>query len=146
MFDVRMPFDWKTPIGYATTTAIQLGTWIFLLSSCSCILAFMGGVCWLLIAFAEDIRKDIQNLNEERSNNAVLKTKLKNVIEFHYTTKQLSVNLKISNENEINETSFVFRLINDFSEIYEFIITGYYLWSISTIGCSLFLVLVGTVE
>lgn len=91
MVDVRMPFDWKTPVGYAITMATQFGTWIFLLSSCSCILSFLVGVCWLFIALAEDIRKDIQNLNEERSNNAVLKTKLNDIIEFHCTAKQLSV-------------------------------------------------------
>lgn len=90
MFDVRMPFDWRTPIGYAISMTFLSGTWIFLLISCSCILTFLGGVCCLLIALAEDLNQDIQNLNEERSNNAVLKTKFNDIIEFHCTAKQLS--------------------------------------------------------
>ena len=90
MFGTRMPFDWKTPIGYAVTISIRFGAVASMTCLCCCMLCFLGGVCWLLMAFVEDIREDIHDLNEEKNNGSKLKMKLNDLIEFHSTVKQLS--------------------------------------------------------
>lgn len=83
--------------------------------------------------------------SEEQWGCAKNQTEWRDWIPLH--SKAVEWNLKISKENELDEFLwFVRRLVNDFSKIYEIIITGYYLWSISTIGCSLFFVHFGTVE
>lgn len=94
----RNPFNWKTPLGYAITFSIQFGAWTFLLKLCCCILCFFGGVCWLLIAFIEDINSDIKNLNKIkriRENDMKFSQQLVKIIHFHSTAKQLSLNLKL---------------------------------------------------
>lgn len=89
-----MPFNWKTPIGYAISMLVQCGAWFYLLISGCCILSFSGGACWLLIAIIEDIGQEFHNINKMRNNNPVtalnahLKMKFHKIIQFHSTAKE----------------------------------------------------------
>lgn len=53
-------------------------------------MVFLGGVCWMLIAFIEDIEDDWNSLNDIKDNTMELKNKLCNIIQFHTTVVQLS--------------------------------------------------------
>lgn len=140
IFHSRMPFDWKTPSRYVITCSIQFVAWLFLLTNCSCILVFLGGVCWMLLALVEDMGEDLRSLNNIDCGPAELKRKFYDIIQFHSTIMQLSQILVVYFNSTCKKLLFSIRFAYDFSYIYEIIITGYYLWSVSTI-CSTLLVI-----
>lgn len=61
---------------------------MFGLISLVCILCFLAGFCWLLIAIIDDINEDFDSLNEMKNNIKGLKMKLNQIIQFHSTAKQ----------------------------------------------------------
>lgn len=58
-------------------------------------MVFLGGVCWMLIAFIEDIEEDWIGLNKIEENPLEFKKKLYNIIQFHTSAIQLSGNLNL---------------------------------------------------
>lgn len=89
-----MPFNWKTPVGYAVAYLMQFTTWMYLLILCSCIMSFLAGICWLLITFVKDINIELNNINKLaklKSNHIKLTGKLRDFVQFHCTVKELSI-------------------------------------------------------
>lgn len=83
-------YDFQDAIGYAIQTLTQFVAWTFLLINCSCVMIFLGGVCWLLIAFIEDIEMELSSLNDLNENRIKLKQKLYFIVKFHSKAMQLS--------------------------------------------------------
>lgn len=141
----RMPFDWKTPCGYIITCLVQFQAWFFLLANCSVVLVFLGGVCWIIMAFIDDIKNDFHRLNGIKRP-VDLKFKVNSINKFHSSVIQLSVISIILFMLEITcYVQFFTRFVHDFSDIYEIIIIGYYLWSITTICSTLLVIRIETV-
>ncbi|XP_031636515.1 odorant receptor coreceptor-like [Contarinia nasturtii] len=118
-YPMWMPFDWKTPYGYLITLCVQVPTWFFLLLNCSCVICLFAGSCWLLSSYIESIDGHLHTLNQANKQNVSMENAFFRIIRTHSNAKQLA---------------------NDLSDIYDIIITGYYLWSLITI-CTTLLVI-----
>lgn len=58
----------------------------------ACDIIFAVGCCYLLSTFADDIRADVSDLNEQcQENDAKFNQRLGKLIEFHSAGKQLSI-------------------------------------------------------
>lgn len=60
----RLPFDWKTPIGYIITLAFLYATTFFALSCLIPILSLVIGCGWFALIFTEEIQNDVKTLNK----------------------------------------------------------------------------------
>lgn len=89
----RMPFNWKTPIGYLVTFSYEYLSIFYVGIFCACNLLFPASFCWLISTFILDIQSELSDLNEnyEMSGNSVqLNEKLCRFIELHQIAKQFS--------------------------------------------------------
>lgn len=90
---VRLPFNWKTPLGYLV---VQLSEAMSFLSIVSCListLCFYAGSCWLIIAFGKDIANDLDLLNvggASNRNRKLTRERFGKIIQIHMDVKQLS--------------------------------------------------------
>lgn len=147
----RLPYNWRTPLGYLVTLIIQT------VASLSCILSIVPaicllvGLCWLIISFVEDVTNDLNALNigqnTERSRR-IMKERFCSIIQLHMELKQLSIAIRMDADSFIKLTRkgkrwltfFVFfRFSDDFNGIFEFIILGFFLWTILSIYNTLFI-------
>lgn len=85
-----MPFDWKTPFGYAAAFIGQFAGFMIIGHNCACVLCLLCGFSWMTITFAEDIRIHLSNLNEQfkiDKSYAGVKVKIIAFIDFHSDIK-----------------------------------------------------------
>lgn len=92
MIHSRMPFDWKTPIGYLVTCAIQSLTVFYMSVNGCCTMIFMVGVCFILVLIVEDTAKEVTahtNFgDEEQKNFAELNRKISKIFQFYCDSKE----------------------------------------------------------
>lgn len=92
-FYIRLPFNWKTPLGYLIALlALALAAYFTLVCATSN-LCLLGGSCRLFISFIDDISQDLSVLNKFKSENRCGKDVLKcycNIIQTYEDVKQLS--------------------------------------------------------
>lgn len=127
-FPPRFPFDYKTPFGYlGAFSVVSIGA--FFTICCEVyVICFIVGSTWLFSFFVQDIAKDLPNLNavaDGATNERQLKLCFGNIARCHSDVK---------------------RFVGEFNEIYEFITFTYFLWSISSICSSIFVVQMQLVE
>lgn len=90
----RMPFDFKTPIGYLIANAV-----LYSLLKCIYFYAAVGSSinigAWLFVMkFIEDIQNDTKSINKiakSKKNQSKLLNRLSDSIQFHSNTKELSI-------------------------------------------------------
>lgn len=89
----RLPFNWKTPVGYLVAWIFQsIGFFYTLYQSPSWIGMYFGS-CWLFVSFAKDIANDFPQLNAtkaERRSYCELKGRFCRIVQFHSDMKELS--------------------------------------------------------
>lgn len=89
-----MPVDQRTPSGYLASFAFEFLATYYVVISCTCNVCFPLGACCFLIAFADDIKDELRNLNEynqsEDRRTVEFNWKFGQLIEFHSIAKQLS--------------------------------------------------------
>lgn len=91
----RLPFNWRTPIGFAVAL---LGSYIAIyavLLSIGPILSFFIGACWFIVVFAKDVTNDLSQFNAAELrllSHAELKKRFTLVIQQLSDVKQLSKN------------------------------------------------------
>lgn len=87
----RLPFDYKTPFGFLLVSVLQfLSAYYFVLVTVFT-LAFFITSCFTWIATVDDIKADINSLNEivkSKGNGKKLKVKLREIITFNVDIKQ----------------------------------------------------------
>lgn len=91
----RLPFNWRTPLGYAIAELTEFISYVSLLSCVLQTLFFYAASLWLIIKFTEDIANDLESLNVGgRSEQSRLRKRkqLCKIIEMHSNLKQLSAN------------------------------------------------------
>lgn len=91
---LRLPYDWKTPLGYSLAMLEQS---IAAYSSCASVVSmgsFFIGCCWLIISFVKDITNELNLLNDNatsgQSDGKLLMDFIK-VVKRHANVKQLSI-------------------------------------------------------
>lgn len=92
-FIIRYPFDWRTPIGYIVGYSLQFGAMYFLMNYNVGQVTVPIGTSNLLIAFINDAKNKLANLEKVNKNGGSLRELKKEVSEFislHISLKQLS--------------------------------------------------------
>lgn len=79
MLLIRLPFDWKTPLGYLVAWFLQFAGGWATYSVIIPIFSFMIGLCWLFTFVAEDITRDVMAFN---ANVAAIKNSVKKMKQF----------------------------------------------------------------
>lgn len=96
----RFPFDWKNPNGYMIACSIE---YIFLLNILFATfygLVFQMGSIFMLIWMTEDIKRDLNAINDEvtvKENRRKFANRFVDTIQFYYDGKQLSDKRKRGN-------------------------------------------------
>lgn len=91
-FFIRLPFNWKTPIGYFIASIFFAGAIFCLLFGIIPVVCLFIGSCWLFICFAKDMTNELSNLNAiaRAKNQRELEERFAKVIKMHVNVKQLS--------------------------------------------------------
>lgn len=96
---LRLPFEWKSPLGYALASVFQ---WIFFFSVLEIFVTFLAiylGICQYSVAFVEDIEQSFRDFHQDilryrgvypPDERDQLYGKLCEIIEFHSRAMQLS--------------------------------------------------------
>lgn len=90
----RMPFDWRTPLGYLIVLALES----FVVSSIGFtnmpLICFIVGSCWLINSLVKDIANDLIDFNVSKKNEVRMKAKenLCYIVQNFADIKQLSEN------------------------------------------------------
>lgn len=90
----RMPFDWRTPLGYLIVLALES----FVVSSIGFtnmpLICFIVGSCWLINSLVKDIANDLIDFNVSKKNEVRMKAKenLCHIVQNFADIKQLSEN------------------------------------------------------
>lgn len=100
-FYIRLPFNWKTPLGYLIAQLAQTLAAYFTLVCLASVLCFLVGSCWLFITFIEDITQNLFVWNNDKTANRNHEDRLKcycNIIQSYVDVNQLSTeeNLVVS--------------------------------------------------
>lgn len=102
---------------------------------CTCILVFLFGSCWFISSFAKDIRLELSAANQYYKLNLSkihLNQDLHRIIGSYEIGKR-SANIEFIFHYHIIQNIFSFRLSNDFTNIYEYVFTIYFMWTLTTI-------------
>ena len=135
----RLPFNWKTPLGYLIALLIQC-----IETTCDDfsglpVACFLFQSCQLFEAFVEDIARDVSLLDIEfcssEANRHQATENFVNVLRNFTTVKQLSDAMIFDRMSILVifaifwSILLIFRFVYKFNECYEFIITDISLWS-----------------
>lgn len=96
-FYTRLPFNWRTPLGYAIALSVQGLAAYFTLVSISTVVCFLVGSCWLFISFIKEVSEDLCVLYDDKSakrNHADLSKYYSNIIQTYADVKQLSTKIR----------------------------------------------------
>lgn len=95
VFD-RLPFNWKTPVGYLVAIFTQsAGTYAAIISGVTS-MAFLISSCWLFVCIAKDITTDLPLLDcSEKStrHDPTMKRRFCSIIQMYADARQLSKTL-----------------------------------------------------
>ena len=142
------PFDWNTLVGYVFALFFEFLT---IMNIEFCIIPTLGlfiGVCWLSIAFAKDITRDLSLMSTNEATIQNQRSRLKfekhfcEVIQAYSDARQLNrENIKLKRFPEkTSNFCFFFSLIDEVNRIFEFFPTGLILWSLLAHCVSLLLI------
>lgn len=91
---LRFPWEWRDPFLYPISALIEFVLNFWAVTTCACVLSLYVATCYLLMAFAEDIKHEMNDLNEIRRAKGgpmQLKNRMSEIIRLHSNTKQLSL-------------------------------------------------------
>lgn len=152
----RLPFEWRTPIGYLIAFSIQFASFYCILLSADCFMGFLIGSCETLLTLTEDVKTELSALddaNKSGENAANLKQQMCDFVDLHSNTRQLSEMKYQMHEihfwivfNFFYWFNIILRFARDFSYIYENIITAIFLWSLSNICSGLLIIQIELVK
>lgn len=101
IFISRLPFDWKTPLGYLATLSLEFIGAFYTAMFLVAIACFLVGSCWLLISFIEDITSDLSLLTENNETSdgtsdgtSDVIVRFYEIVQFYSDVEQLSGNLQ----------------------------------------------------
>lgn len=99
-FRFRLPFNWRTPLGYLMALILQAASTYVTLLSVSPSIILLVGSCWILILFIHDITNDLsklsaikhdQLLSSGKNTNGKIKRRFCKIVRNFSDVKELSV-------------------------------------------------------
>lgn len=115
IYPFRLPFDPDTPFGYAGLWMLQIISYTIMCHVAMCALSIMIGLFGIMMAFAQGIQKNLNDLSENYKidkNYAKILDELQFVVQFHSVVKELS-NLRLYFDQCVLNNNSVF--ISDWS-------------------------------
>lgn len=97
MYLSRSIIDWKNPFGYIFAFGFEFMGAAYIMLTCASLLSQGFSSCWLFIAFADDLRSELSDLNKFTKHKIKRKTKLetyehiRKFFQFHSKVKELSI-------------------------------------------------------
>lgn len=95
-FISRLPFNWKTPLGYSIAFTIEGIVICGQVFSFVPLLSFFIGTCWLMLAFARDLTNQLTHLKyhgQTSRSHGQLKIKFNEILQMYSEARQLSISL-----------------------------------------------------
>lgn len=142
----RLPVNSKTPFGYAIAFCVELLGAIFTCCILISFVCFAIGSLWVIKSCVKDVTNDVPMLNVFEKSEANYKKQSERfgvIVQGLSVPKQLRIEQKSIEWDDVVRTfhdfDLNFRMVNEFSQIYEFIITTLFLWTLSTVATNLFL-------
>lgn len=89
----RLPFNWRTPLGYLVALFAQFTGSFAVLFSALTVFSFLVGSCWLFYTISRDINQDLKCLKCKKSsdgNDRSLKIHFYHIVQVYLDAKQLS--------------------------------------------------------
>ncbi|XP_055306180.1 odorant receptor coreceptor-like isoform X2 [Sitodiplosis mosellana] len=114
--------SWKTPYTYPIMFIVLTISSYILLSCCKCVISLFIGLAMVFMTFIKDMELELQTLKENNKTDGNVQ-RFRDFVQFHAHVKKRA---------------------SEFTELYSTVITGYYLWSIITIGVTLLIVIMET--
>lgn len=90
----RLPFNWKTPFGYAVALLAQFTGSYAVLFCASTVFGLFGGSIWLFISITQDINNDLKHLKFKKKltkSDQCMKVQFYKIVRFYLDAKQLSI-------------------------------------------------------
>lgn len=142
---IRLPFNWRSVIGYVFATIIELLFFLGVLEIFVAFLVIYFGICQFCVAFATDIKDRFGDFKHdaERCNGKFsidkqfeLYKNLCKIIEFHSQAIQLSSFFNSLQNPNFHKPLSIYRFVIEFSKFYEKFIAMFI--AISTLYLSIF--------
>lgn len=150
----RVPFNWKTPLGYLLVLAFYGYGMLCVVTLALPTMCLLMGTCWLFVAFAKDLTNDLHFLNinlPSNSNSLQLRGHLCKLIQLYSDIKELSWIIAaccwvFMAKFSILGPYFRCRFVEKFNLIFEIRIFMYFLWVECTICAGVLVYLKQIVE
>lgn len=126
---LRFPFDWRSPSGYLVAFSLEVVLEFFVCLNCAINLSFAVGSCLFMIAFANDIKSELNALNDTKNP----KMRTHQIIKIHSTAIQLSTFFKFIYIRISIFCGFFCRFVSNFTATFKMIYTFDFLWTMITI-------------
>lgn len=143
----RLPFNWKTPIGYLIALSAEYASVHSALFGFTPVTSFFVGSAFLTTCFVRDIENELPQLNVIARSTRSRKKMMERfcyIVRFHSDAKQLSAMRTIF--LQFNSIYFLCRLVDELSQIFEFILFDLFLWSVLSIANAFFVFMSQLVE
>lgn len=144
-FFERLPFDYKNPVGFLTSIAMQYIMFSYAMKIGTCVIALAIGFYLYLIAMQKCIKQNLAAIErhiQSKTEQKFIRNQLIEYIQFDSKVKRWA-HSKIF--IKFNMNAFLYccnylRLINDFSDVFQHFITIVFIWSLVTICGALLMV------
>lgn len=151
-------------MGYSLAYCFEISFCYFCTDTAGLCMKFLNGSRLIVTAFTKDIKQELRSLNERQKINRYrpheIQLKLSNMIQFDSKARQLSNKFNVFVKQIENvQLQIIFlhfsrftvfcnlsRLANDVLDIYHFILTAYFGWSLLSICTTLLVFQSGIVE
>lgn len=157
----RLPFNWRTPFGYAIALCLQaIGTYCTSADGIP-VVCSMIGCCWLLKTFVQDITHDLaqfvaNDIFQGSFDRSETMEHFTNVVKSFTIVKQLSflaffmnsVQHRLELKRKLNDNFFIKsdRLVDEFNANFQIFISGIYVWIRVTVWASIITLIYELVE
>lgn len=137
IFFRRVPFDWRNPCGYMVVFIASYAVAFYSFYCAFVTLSIILKTLWNLVSLAKDLKISLVNISSAKKNRLVVLKDFNGFIKFHMDVKQLSKFWSPCYKFSRLFKWFIYRLIQDFYEIYKFLIMSQFVWTILSICITL---------
>lgn len=142
----RFPFDWENPLGYLIAIAVQYVVVAYECFAGACSLSLGIGLYWFVNSASKDFQRFLPSINDraDESPSNELKMLFIEFVDAHVIIKQLSIvaiQSPIETENIDIKIKFdFFRVINNFSDLFQPIVMMICTWSLLSISSAMLII------
>lgn len=146
----RLPFNWKSPIGYLMAVIIQFGIVAYEFFVIACTLSLAISAFWFATSATKEIERIVHSIDDEnvkhKRSDEILFKEFSAFIHIHSVVKQLSWFWWHFHHHSVNKRHIYFRVAHNFSEVFQPIFMILFTWSLVAICGALLMIQMQIVE